>query len=363
MDTKETIPEKDTTEPEDISVAVSKVLLNLTQSAIGTTRALTDAPASSVEFTNPFVNKGSNVDTPASKKDRFLPEELSAEQAADDHFRVFDKKSLKDAKREINEFGVDPKTAVLESVKTNRVVAFGESHVTPNPQRDFGADIMADLKKSGITHLAMEMPPDSKAAIKKFSETGVLDLDKIPERLRHDDFVKLLHSARDAHIELVVVDRQKPGLERELSKYSIGGSDDGKIQEIQRTLEQIGDRDTHMAKGVAAILKENRNNKVALWLGSDHLLDGAGRGTPKSAVKQLREDYGVKVATFLDVSPHDPKNTLTRLTTDLKQDVAVPINKTTALGQLTSSGTHPDYARDQYKNWDNVLIYAKKRKT
>jgi len=125
-------------------------------------------------------------------------------------------------------------------------------------------------------------------------------------------------------------------------------------------LTRLGDRDTHMAKTVKGILDENGTNKVVLWVGNEHLRDPEGNGKANTAVEQLREKHGFKVASFLDVGFHVPDTTMAKLTKDIERSVAVSIDKTPNLGKLSASGAHPDFSRDNYNHWDKVIIYPRK---
>ncbi len=297
----------------------------------------------------------------ATRNGKLLPERLTEEEAKNPIFNQFSRETLEAARREINELATDPKTSILEAARNNRVVAFGEKHVSPNPHREFGATIMADLHKAGITHLAIEVPVTAKDAIEKFWETGKIDKKDLPKDLQHADFIKLLTSARDAGIKPVAVDRARPNLEREIDAIPFGGSEDGKRNDLEAVLARLGGpRDNHMAKSIKTILDADKNNKVAFWVGSDHLADPEGQGRDNLAVEQLRDKYGFKVAAFADEGSYYPDTTVARLTTGLTKDVVIPMAKAKHLGGLTTTGASANFAHDHYKNYQNLIIYAKR---
>ncbi len=292
---------------------------------------------------------------------KLLPERLTEEEAKNPDLRQFSRATLEAARKEINDLATDPKKAVIGAAKVNRVIAFGEKHVTPNPHREFGASIMADLQASGVTHLAIEVPVTSKDAIDKFWETGKIDKKDLPKDLQHDDFIKLITAARDAGIRPVPVDRARPDLEREINKIPLGGAQDGERMKLEDELARLGgSRDNHMAKSIKSLLDADKNNKVAFWVGSDHLADPEGKGQSDMAVEQLREKYGFSVAAFADEGSYYPDSTVVKLTKGLTKDVAIPMEKAKNLGGLTISGSNPDFARDHYKNYQNLIIYAQR---
>lgn len=176
-----------------------------------------------------------------------------------------------------------PEDVAIRAIQNSDVIAFGESHVSENPFREFGANILKSLKDNGATHFAIEAVgiPEIKDAIAEFNKSG--DLEKLksvyPEAAQEQtDYFKLLKAAHNAGLEIVVAD--KP---------------DGE--------NRSNERDRAMADTIKNILDTPRadgsKNKVIFWVGSDHL-----QGTPDSAAGLLRSK-GVNLTTIHGISPDD----------------------------------------------------------
>jgi hypothetical protein len=185
--------------------------------------------------------------------------------------------------------GKEPKAALVEALSSNRILAIGEEHTGPgerNPQRDLTAHSMAELKKAGATHLAVELPAskEMKAVIAEFNRDpsmtvqqlkekmlGALDEKANKESAKAESFLKVLEAARANGIEIVPVDHA--------DMHKLGASPL---------------RDEAIAKNVSDILHADKSSKVVMFYGSEHL---AGSKSGTNAVDHLRKDFGNEIKT------------------------------------------------------------------
>lgn len=242
---------------------------------------------------------------------------------------------LLEIKKEINKFGKDPKDTVVDLMKNNRFLGLGEAHLSPNPMRDFGAEIIPELKKAGATHFAIEAGRESQAAIDEFVKTGKLDRTKLPALLRDDDFEKILKAAKDAGLKIVCVDT------------------DGE------------DRDQYMADRIGEILDADKNNKVVYWVGSAHL-SSVFKDHPngKSCADYLRQQkYSVAtVGSDWDYKSFSP---IVALTSDLKKPVAIAPGETKRIKDLRTTWIGvgiKGLPEEVYGDFDQVIVFPKRKK-
>lgn len=248
--------------------------------------------------------------------------------------------------REINTysqspFAQKPENIAIRATQNSDVVAFGESHVGENPFREFGANILKSLKNNGATHFAIEAVgiPGIKDAIAEFNRTG--DIEKLksaypPQAQEQSDYFKLLKSARDAGLEIVVAD--KPDAENRST-----------------------DRDKSMADTIKKILDTPRadggKNKVIFWVGSDHL-----QGTPDSAAGFLR-NAGVNLTTIKGLVPEDRKgfypSPLAEATEHIDRTTALDSKRFPWLKDIPLNFGVFDRDRRQ-SEFDHIFLFAKK---
>ncbi|HEY9679117.1 MAG TPA: hypothetical protein V6C76_13995 [Drouetiella sp.] len=231
------------------------------------------------------------------------------------------------ARGEINKAGQDPTKVVSDAMKDNRVVAFGESHESPNPQRDFLAQSMADLKKAGATHLAIEAPNTIQPALDEYMKTGKLDPSVLPGDWNSPDCLKILESARANGLKIQAVDIPH-------------GKAFGSV-----------DRDGAMAENVGNILKDDPNNKVVFWAGSQHLNQSGSKDFP-TAADTLKKQYSMAtINPIYSRGEGGGGNVLGEVTEGVKAPVAVKGSDAPTFGSLQPfSGQH---ARD----WDYTIVY------
>jgi len=251
------------------------------------------------------------------------------------------REELERVREEIRQHGKEPRQAVIDLIRQNRVLALGETHLSPNPQRDFGASIIKDLKDAGATHLAIEADKQLQPILDEFMRTGNLDIKALPFGLRDPDFISLLNNAREAGLRIVAVDDH---------------SDENRRDGTTRVT-----RDQHMANNISDILKENSNNKVVFWVGSGHLTrisDANVNREHRSASEILRDRYSV--ATVVPNIDRLDASTLTQMTPDLTRPTLVRTGDAPHLSRLRSSAL--EIPKDWYGDVDYVLLYPPTRR-
>lgn len=241
-------------------------------------------------------------------------------------------KALDNIRKEVGAVGENPADALANALRKSRVVMVGEYHVQDSIHRELGAELMPELKKAGMTHLAIEHSSDFTGKI--FDAAGKLDTESLPELLRHREFFKLLEAAQREGIEVVPVD----------------GSYNASRDLFYRNMQ--------MDKNIATIL-ENPKNKVLFWVGNKHLqmTDATGAG---AQVAQLLRERNIPVTTFY--GQHDNfwrEEPLRNLFTP-NRPLAVPTASAPTLRSL--NWLHPDeagYAVHRFSEFDYVLMHPK----
>lgn len=289
---------------------------------------------------------------------RIIPESLSYDEyKALSRFRL-KPQTIIDAKREINKLSVEPEQALIGELKQNRVLALGETHVSPNPNRTFGAKILPKLAAAGATDLALELPVQSQPHLNEYVNTGKIH--PAIKSLFGQHHWQVVEQARKSGMRLLAVDN----------------------------LHDMRNRDQFMADKIAAHLSENPNSKIVFWVGQRHLSD-AKLGNKQSeiaktdhvadtGVKQavnseqfgkfiaehfglvktraaalLRNEAQIPVATTIDATLMDQP--LYIITSELKHPIAIPLNKASTLARMDSSPLPA--AQNQYGNFNYALAY------
>jgi len=294
-----------------------------------------------------FVQSGNIYQ--AATQGKFIPEEVDPTVQKRLEQMHIPEQTAHEVLSEINRFGQDPESTLKALMQNNRVLAIGESHQSPNPQRDLGAQAMADLKAAGATHLAIEAPMYVQPALDEYMRTGRLDPKVLPPLLRDEDYMNMLEAARKNGLKIVAVDaNQKYG------EASDGGRNGGPRE--QRESGPPLNRDRIMADNVSKILDQDPNNKVVFWVGSQHL-NRSENPNFKTAADYLKEKTGT--ATAAPIYPNDRGAAiwpLPEITTHLQRPVAVPTDKAKTLGSLPES-TYNDINPEFMRDWDYVFIY------
>lgn len=300
----------------------SKILLSAKRSDVKV--VFEEAP--SVSARTSAAGAKSEVSSPArSSKSEAAPEvDVWAQRA-----QLFD--SLR---KEMAKHGDNPADALVAALKKSRVVMVGEYHVVDSAHRELGAEVMPQLKKAGLTHLAIEHSRDFQGKI--FKADGTLDQKALPELLRHYEFFRLLESAKKSGIEVVPVDA------------SYNGS------------RAIDYRNRVMDQEITSIL-ENPKHKVLFWVGNRHLEMTNGTGDGPQVASLLR-DRKIPVTTFYGSHDNFWREEPLRNMLTPDRAIAVPTTKAPALSSLSYLHSDQDgHLINQYKQFDFVLIHPKQR--
>lgn len=232
--------------------------------------------------------------------------------------------------KEIADFKESPVDVSRSLMKNNRVVGFGESHGTPNLHREFGKEILPQLARDGATHFAIEASTQLQEDLNTYMETGQIDVNKLPLRLRHDDYLSMLEEVRKSGLKIVAVDTKS------------------------------GDRNEHMARTIANILDENADNRVVFWVGSQHL-NRSAEAEKKTAADHLRERFSVAVIRPVEQNERGSDTyPLADLTSNIKEATAVSTKRAEALGSLPQS-KYSDIDPEHMNDWDFVFIYPTRK--
>jgi hypothetical protein len=161
-------------------------------------------------------------------------------------------KEIELVKKEINQSGEQPQAAILDSVKSHRVVGLGETHQTPNGLRTMLELMMPDLKAAGVTHLALELRQQDQEFVNRAAtgdEEAIRKLETI--YAWNDDTTRLIQAAAKASIKLVTVDKNFP---------------EGTLP----AASEFQERDNVMAKAIQAIVESDPNARVLSFGGRHH---------------------------------------------------------------------------------------------
>ncbi len=245
---------------------------------------------------------------------------------------------------EINDYGQSPEKAIIDLMANNRVLAVGESHQTPNAQRDLVAEQMSALKKAGATHLAVEIPTSTQAILDQCSRTGQLDVESLPNMLQDGAYLKLLRAARDNGIKIVAVDRS-----------DAPDSSSGTAQSDAKA-EPMLTRDQTMADNIEKILDQDPGNKVIFFVGARHL-NRSHVPESRLALDLLRTRYdAASIKPVYANSRGEFLYPLPEITAGLKQSVAVSTQRAITLGSLPDSKFN-EQNREFARDWDYSFIY------
>ncbi|MBI3924608.1 MAG: hypothetical protein HY319_03635 [Armatimonadetes bacterium] len=234
-------------------------------------------------------------------------------------------------REELNRNAIDPRTNVLEAMSRNRVLGIGESHIDPNPERDFLRQMLPALRKAGATHLAVEMPAQTQPLLDEFSRTGKIDRNRLPSGLRPDDYMDVLNQARLQGLKLVAVDPNQ----------ALGRGRDGA-----------------MAREIGRILDADPKNKVVFFVGQEHLDRDRG-----FAAAPLLAKMGHSIHTVASHSNEHFFDQLTDLTADSRSAFAVRTGSAPHLSRLYQSpilarGERPiDTSR--WGDFDTLMFFPK----
>ncbi|MGD9681130.1 MAG: hypothetical protein AB7W16_08100 [Candidatus Obscuribacterales bacterium] len=259
----------------------------------------------------------------------------SKEPVADIAARAgMDPETVERARRELVDQGVTPESLLPNLMKHNRVLALGEGHSYNEPQEKMLTSVMADLKASGATHLAVELQDDQQPALDEFMRTGVFP-DSLPSHvLTNPVYMDTLRAARDAGLKLVAVDMPH-------------GQN-----------ETRPERDPYMAHKIDEVLSQSPDNKVVFLVGERHIddftpPDGTPQKQPHTAVEYLRDKYDVASVGYQRTG--DIETGLGRAFSDLATPAAVSTSRAeTIAGYKQYQHSYP------YSYYDYEIFYPDK---
>jgi len=252
---------------------------------------------------------------------------------------------------EINQYGADPQSILKSLMEKNRVVAMGETHQSPNPQRDVTTAAMPALKAAGATHLAIEAGTEIQSALDEFNKTGKLDRSVLPILLRDNDFMNMLNAARENGIKVVAVDASQP------ENPNASNRDHGPYV----------NRDEIMANNIGKILdgeqvNPGQPNKVIFFVGSAHL-NSYDNHTYRAAGPLLKEKYSTAtVRPIYEESRGNRTYPLSEITSGLRSPVGVSNREARTLGNLPTSIRQQSTLEEYNRNWDYTFIYPDTRR-
>lgn len=197
---------------------------------------------------------------------------------------------IKEVKEEIARLGRSPQEAIAAALKTNRVIAIGETHTDLNGMEADGRALIPKFAENKVTHLAVEMSKFIQPTLDKFL-AGKIDVRTFSREIYGDDtrqsdnWLSMIKEAHDAGIKIVPVDDMEPL---------------GQAERAKGISEKVAThRDEHMAGEISKILNADKNSKVVFWAGSNHIGTHL-EGSNKTAADLLKEEFGSKggVVTF-----------------------------------------------------------------
>jgi len=285
----------------------------------------------------------------------------------------------------INKEGSDPTDAVVDAIKTSKMVGLGEVHTydgDPNPPRDWATAHMKDFARAGTTDLFVEMPRILQPIFDRFNNDPNKGPLQIPDKIvgpdgkiidtpaaqgalkmlreLSPDFLKMWTAARDAGIKIDAVDNDSNGW-----LFYDKDSPEAKTLALQRNHD--------MATNMLAILNQPTKpgeppRKGIAWLGNMDVAEGESPlGIPAlQEVKDQLAKTGQKTTTFFtqmaETAPTED-NTLVPLSFTVDRPVAAathePNGQPSILGRMgvwNKFRVTPPYNMD---NWDQVIIFPK----
>lgn len=235
---------------------------------------------------------------------------------------------MQDAQADLKS-GASPNNALLDAVAKNDVLLIGE---TPRPSlntessqhRQLMAGLMPDLKKQGVTDLAIDLPSNAQASLDSIKSGNGPNVLAPP--YGSDDFTGVLKAAADAGIKV----------------HAIGDT---------TQLGQMSDVINGLADRVAKIKTDNGGGKLVFW-GNDvdvATFKDAG-GQSQGLAAQLR-DRQISAAGFVGVTTDYTVPSLTLATALVSNPVTVKTADTKIIREVNTPNQLP------LGLFDNVIIY------
>jgi hypothetical protein len=279
-----------------------------------------------------------------------------------------------EAAKFIKKEGVEPKSAMIDSVKRNNVTFLGEFHTvgTDNPHRKMITEALKDMPKG--SRLAIELPENLKPVFDKFNagkpgsdleipdklegEYGKEALDLLKKVKEHSpDLIDMWKAARDNGIKVVPIDN---------TSVVMKDGDPRKNQEDAK-------RDQHMKDKLLEMVKEDPKSHVVAELGSLHAARATDDKPPRSAADMLFRDpefkkMGGKIETFFGQIGQGPGITSPLWPATLEMEKPLSVKTKGADGKPNPVGALPIFSDPRTNRvfgydlnaYDNVITYPMK---
>ena len=227
-------------------------------------------------------------------------------------------------KKQITAAGRDPGKNFVEAARENRVIGIGDNHGPLGQHMALLSEQLDNLKKAGVTHLAIEIPAQFQDRINRWQPD---DREFIRTRLKDGSgIIEVINAAKKADIRVV-------------------GIDEFYVDYGQR----LASRDRTMAKGVEEIL-EDPQAKVLMFTGAEHLQRGNRADSFGPSAVELLHQKNISIKTFFPQIA-SAEDSLMPVARDLIAPVSVDGVDATLMNNLkTSAGT-------TYGHWDSVVFY------
>jgi hypothetical protein len=242
---------------------------------------------------------------------------------------------MENVEAELNQFGAAPKAALKAAVESNRVVLLGEmTRSDPeNPEsqhRKLLAQMMPDLRDSGLTDLAINVPMRFQSELDGYVQHGLPD-GNLP-------LPRPLGGADSESFKEVLAAAIKSGLKL----HAIG-------QDIYPDT-QMKDIIDGLSENLQTLSRENEHGKTLLW--SDELFVAKFfQGQSEVSISHTLNSAGIETTAIADFSQDFDNSSPGVITQLLKEPVVVKPEETSRLKTIVNK------QRMQMDRFDQVIVY------
>ncbi len=196
---------------------------------------------------------------------------------------------------------IDRLKAMISSMQTWRVLAFGESHWFNNPFRHMVAEWMNELAQKGVSNLAMEFEQHFQPEFDRFS-VGKISAEQLVGVLKGsngsltcDDkpcagYLKIFNAAKRARIQLLAIDKER----NESSEHPDYAKDP---------------RELHMAQAILDQLNKHPESKTIVYCGANHIYRRQKRQEYPSMAEAVTYELGAAKSELLSIGAVLPTKT------------------------------------------------------
>jgi hypothetical protein len=232
---------------------------------------------------------------------------------------------------ELKQFGKDPGSELKQAVAANKVLLLGEmTQAEPeqivSPQRALIGGLMPELKKAGLSDLAIDIPPGYQKSLDDFSKSGQLS-GPLPDGYDRADFKAVLDAARASGLKLHAI-----GLQNEI------------LTPPAEIIEKL-------TAASAAIADSDAKAKVLVWCREEkiaHFRDDQGQSV--DVVSRLK-DRGVSSEAYAGFTQDFTDWTLGLVTGVTPRPLTFDPAKTSLLRDVSNTMGMP------MQMFDNVIVY------